>query len=213
MNIEQEQFLNDTLVMAGFDPKEDDFEMLKEEFKDNLYVLGRINKELKSWLDSQFKHYLTDSDIKEYNDKAKTLIDAAIASEDYAKYWVRPMIVIKMSDELTIPFYLSTWLWNKPWVPEGKFYPVFWIWNDWRLNKWAESEINNYYGSPLLAAIAKELDKRVKNNKINVSSWWSSNSEFEEKINLWKSPITHSKWWYDNINDTLKEVAKIKASD
>lgn len=31
MNIEQEQFLNDTLVMAGFDPKEDDFEMLKED--------------------------------------------------------------------------------------------------------------------------------------------------------------------------------------
>ena len=31
MNIEQEQFLNDTLVIAGFDPKEDDFEMLKED--------------------------------------------------------------------------------------------------------------------------------------------------------------------------------------
>ena len=29
MNIEQEQFLNETLVMAGFDPKEDDFEVLK----------------------------------------------------------------------------------------------------------------------------------------------------------------------------------------
>ena len=29
MNIEQELFLNDTLVMAGFDPKEDDFEVLK----------------------------------------------------------------------------------------------------------------------------------------------------------------------------------------
>ncbi len=33
MNIEQEQFLNDTLVMAGFDPKEDDFEMLKEDMR------------------------------------------------------------------------------------------------------------------------------------------------------------------------------------
>ena len=31
MNIEQEQFLNDTLIMAGFDPKEDDFEILKED--------------------------------------------------------------------------------------------------------------------------------------------------------------------------------------
>ncbi len=33
MNIEQEQFLNDTLVMAGFDPKEDDFEILKEDMR------------------------------------------------------------------------------------------------------------------------------------------------------------------------------------
>jgi len=33
MNIEQEQFLNNTLVMAGFDPKEDDFGMLKEDMR------------------------------------------------------------------------------------------------------------------------------------------------------------------------------------
>jgi hypothetical protein len=33
MNIEQEQFLNDTLVMAGFNPKEDDFEVLKEDMR------------------------------------------------------------------------------------------------------------------------------------------------------------------------------------
>ena len=33
MNIEQELFLNDTLVMAGFDPKVDDFEILKEDMR------------------------------------------------------------------------------------------------------------------------------------------------------------------------------------
>ena len=33
MDIGQEQFLNDTLVIAGFDPKEDDFEMLKEDMR------------------------------------------------------------------------------------------------------------------------------------------------------------------------------------
>ena len=33
MNIWQEQFLNDTLVMAGFDPKEDDFELLKKDMR------------------------------------------------------------------------------------------------------------------------------------------------------------------------------------
>ena len=33
MNIEQEQFLNDTLVMAGFDPKVDNFDALKEDMR------------------------------------------------------------------------------------------------------------------------------------------------------------------------------------
>lgn len=57
MNIEQEQFLNDTLVMAGFDPKEDDFEMLKEDMRPildeyielNLYKF--LNEEEKSEYD------------------------------------------------------------------------------------------------------------------------------------------------------------------
>jgi hypothetical protein len=33
MNIEQEQFLNDTLIMAGFDPEVDDFDTLKEDMR------------------------------------------------------------------------------------------------------------------------------------------------------------------------------------
>lgn len=33
MDMEQELFLNDTLVMAGYDPKEDDFESLKEHMR------------------------------------------------------------------------------------------------------------------------------------------------------------------------------------
>ena len=33
MNIEQELFLNDTLIMAWFNPKEDDFEVLKEDMR------------------------------------------------------------------------------------------------------------------------------------------------------------------------------------
>ena len=43
MNIEQEQFLNDTLVMAGFDPKEDDFEMLKEDMRPILNEYIELN--------------------------------------------------------------------------------------------------------------------------------------------------------------------------
>ena len=33
VNIEQEEFLNDTLVLAGFDPKKYDFNMLKEDMR------------------------------------------------------------------------------------------------------------------------------------------------------------------------------------
>lgn len=43
MNIGQEQFLNDTLVMAGFDPKEDDFEMLKEDMRPILEEYIELN--------------------------------------------------------------------------------------------------------------------------------------------------------------------------
>ena len=186
---------------------------LKEEFKDNAYILSRIDKELNSWLDPAFKHYLEKAEINEYKDKTNNLIESALSNHNYARYWTRPMIIIKLTDELTIPFYVSTWTWGKNWVPEWKFYPIFWIWSDWRLNKWRESEINNYYGSPLLAAIAKELNKRYEDKKIIISNRWNSNQEFEQKANLWKTPVTHSKWWYDNINETLKKVSKIKAFD
>ena len=43
MNIEQEQFLNDTLVMAGFDPEVDDFEMLKEDMRPILNEYIELN--------------------------------------------------------------------------------------------------------------------------------------------------------------------------
>ena len=43
MNIEQEQFLNDTLVMAGFNPKVDDFEMLKEDMHPILVEYIELN--------------------------------------------------------------------------------------------------------------------------------------------------------------------------
>jgi hypothetical protein len=75
MNIEQEQFLNDTLVMAGFDPKVDDFEMLKEDMRPildeyielNLYKF--LNDEEKSKYDKHdnknldfFKYRLSNFD-------------------------------------------------------------------------------------------------------------------------------------------------------
>jgi len=57
MNIEQEQFLNDTLVMAGFDPKEDDFEMLKEDMRPILDEYIELN----------LYKFLNDKEKAEYN--------------------------------------------------------------------------------------------------------------------------------------------------
>ena len=53
MNIEQEQFLNDTLVLAGFDPKEDDFELLKEDMRPILDEYIELN--LYTFLDDKGK--------------------------------------------------------------------------------------------------------------------------------------------------------------
>ena len=57
MNIEQEQFLNDTLVMAGFDPKEDDFEMLKED----------IRPILDEYIELNLYKFLNDQEKSEYD--------------------------------------------------------------------------------------------------------------------------------------------------
>lgn len=61
MNIEQEQFLNDTLVMAGFDPKEDDFEMLKEDMR----------AILDEYIELNLYKFLSDKEKSEYNKSRK----------------------------------------------------------------------------------------------------------------------------------------------
>jgi hypothetical protein len=81
MNIEQEQFLNDTLVMAGFDPKVDDFEMLKEDMRPildeyielNLYKF--LNDKEKSEYDKSRKE---DLNLKFFEDRLSNF-DAILA--------------------------------------------------------------------------------------------------------------------------------------
>lgn len=61
MNIQQEQFLNDTLVMAGFDPKEDDFEMLKED----------MHPILDEYIELNLYKFLSDQEKSEYDKTRK----------------------------------------------------------------------------------------------------------------------------------------------
>ncbi len=87
MNIEQEQFLNDTLVMAGFDPKVDDFEMLKEDMRPildeyielNLYKF--LNDQEKTEYDKSRKE---DLNLKFFEDKLSNF--DAILAELYANW-------------------------------------------------------------------------------------------------------------------------------
>ena len=70
MNIEQEQFLNDTLVMAGFDPKEDDFEMLKEDMRPILdeYIELNLYKFLNEQEKSEYDR-LEDKNLDFFKDR------------------------------------------------------------------------------------------------------------------------------------------------
>ena len=61
MNIEQEQFLNDTLIMAGFNPEEDDFEMLKEDMRPILDEYIELN----------LYKFLSDEEKAEYDKSRK----------------------------------------------------------------------------------------------------------------------------------------------
>ena len=79
MNIEQEQFLNDTLVMAGFDPKEDDFEMLKEDMRAILdeYIELNLYKFLNDQEKSEYDK-LEDKDLDFFKDRISNF-DAILA--------------------------------------------------------------------------------------------------------------------------------------
>jgi len=75
MNIEQEQFLNDTLVMAGFNPKEDDFEVLKEDMRPILDEYIELN--LYKFLNDQEK-----SEYDKLEDKSFEFFENRISNFD-----------------------------------------------------------------------------------------------------------------------------------
>ena len=196
---------------------------LKQFYKDNEYVLEMIEKYSFPYLDPAFRRPLYKANVELYSDIAKEKINQAILQGKTAIISERPIISIKLHDNLVIPFYISTWKWGKLWVEKDKFYPFFWISDDWYFNKWLQSDINNYYWIPLLKAIAIELNDRYKNKKINPHSrpelkkceldgrkllYHEDYREFVEYANLWKKPDDHDqhKWIKYNINTTLRKI-------
>lgn len=70
------------------------------------------------------------------------------------------MIVMVNINGVDVPFYLSTGKGGKENVESGKWYPFFGLDPDGWFNKGNQTEINDYYGSAALKAVAKALDNK-----------------------------------------------------
>ncbi len=70
-------------------------------------------------------------------------------------------IVMADVNGVSVPFYLSTGYGGKKNVASGKWYPMFGIGEKGWINKTSGSDMNTYYGSPELAAVAKQLDTQI----------------------------------------------------
>lgn len=72
-------------------------------------------------------------------------------------YYHRNIVVVKIGN-VHVPFYMSTGSGGKKNVQPGLWYPFFGIKGDW-LNKGTQEQINNFYGSPVLKAVAEQLNQ------------------------------------------------------
>lgn len=71
-------------------------------------------------------------------------------------YYKRNIVVINING-VHVPFYMSTGLGGKENVQPGLWYPFFGIKDGW-LNKGTQEQINQFYGSPVLQAVAEQLN-------------------------------------------------------
>ena len=70
-------------------------------------------------------------------------------------------IVMADVNGVQVPFYLSTGEAGKKNVEAGKWYPIFGIGERGWLNKGTQKEINDFYGSPELKAVAEQLNSQI----------------------------------------------------
>lgn len=87
-------------------------------------------------------------------------IPTAHGASPIVDYGERKFVVVDVNGT-NVPFYLSTGLAGKKDVAAGKWYPVFGIDKQGWINKGSQKEINNHYGSPELASVAKQLDDQI----------------------------------------------------
>ena len=73
----------------------------------------------------------------------------------------RRIVVIRDVNGVQVPFYISTGSGGKKDVPTGQWYPYFGNGEDGWFNKGSEEDINDFYGSPELKAVADQLNSSV----------------------------------------------------
>ena len=80
-------------------------------------------------------------------------------------YYHRNIVIVNING-VHVPFYMSTGLGGKENVQPGLWYPFFGIKDGW-LNKGTQEQINSFYGSPILQAIAEQLNVTLGTGYVN----------------------------------------------
>lgn len=80
-------------------------------------------------------------------------------------YYHRNIVIVNING-VHVPFYMSSGLGGKENVQPGLWYPFFGIKDGW-LNKGTQEQINSFYGSPILQAIAEQLNATLGTGYVN----------------------------------------------
>ena len=110
---------------------------------------------------------------------------------------------------MKIPFYLSTGGGGKKGVPAGKWYPFFGVGSDGWLNKTGSADINDYYGSPMLRAMATHLNDTVGDVRGNKDiPKTGKKGPAISFINQSLNPVENNT--STTVDDLSKEIARVK---
>lgn len=124
-------------------------------------------------------------------------------------------IVLVDVNGVQVPYYLSSGAGGKKDVAAGKWYPIFGIGGkgpDGWLNKGSQEEINNYYGSPELRAMAERLDAEIGDiRKDNSIPRVKSSGPHIDAINAGLNPTANGEVdtiarFNANVNDVLARI-------
>ena len=93
-------------------------------------------------------------------DEATQSVKRTSGKSKVVRFADRDMVVVDVKG-VKVPFYRSTGKAGKKKVKADKWYPIFGLAKDGWINKGTQEQMNAYYGSPELKAIAESLDAQL----------------------------------------------------